>query len=47
MESLMNFAKENYDLISLAIGILGVLVAIVALVYELKAKKNKGKKKGK
>ena len=39
------FAKENFDLITLFVGLLGVVIAVVALVYEMKKKKrnNKGK----
>lgn len=44
MESISTFLKENYDLVSLLVGVLGVVIALVALVYELKKKKS-GKKK--
>ena len=33
------FAKENFDLITLFVGLLGVVIAVVALVYEMKKKK--------
>ena len=42
MDSIITFAKENVDLISLFIGILGVLVAIASVYVEIKNKrKNK------
>lgn len=44
MDSLFNFAKENFQLISLFVGVLGVIVAFIAVIYELKAKKRKKKK---
>ena len=44
MESISTFLKENYDLVSLLVGVLGVVIALVALVYELKKRKS-GKKK--
>lgn len=44
MDSISTFLKENYDLVSLLVGVLGVMIAIIALVYELKKKKS-GKKK--
>ena len=30
MDSIMTFLKENYDLLSLAVGLIGVLVATLA-----------------
>lgn len=44
MESISTFLKENYDLVSLLVGVLGVVIALVALVYELKKKKSDKKK---
>ena len=41
MDSLLTFAKENFDLISLFVGIVGVGVAIVSLIVELKKKRKK------
>lgn len=41
MDALMSWAKENYDLISLFVGILGVVVAFISLYYEIKRKKEK------
>jgi hypothetical protein len=39
MDSLSTFLKENYDLLSLAVGLIGVLVAVLALFHELKKRK--------
>lgn len=41
MESITAFLKENYDLVNLMVGALGVFVAVLALVYELKKKRKK------
>ncbi len=41
METIMTFAKENYDLIGLLVGIVGVVLAIVSFVDELKKRKAK------
>ena len=41
MDSLLTFAKENFDLISLFVGIVGVGVAVVSLIVELKKKRKK------
>ena len=44
MEAIMDWAKENYDLISLFVGIIGVVIAVISLMYEIKKKKEKEKK---
>ena len=41
MDSMMTFAKENFDLISLVVGILGVVVAVVALIVEIMKRRMK------
>ena len=43
MNTIMSWAKENYDLITLFVGFAGLVVASLSLVYELK-KKRKNKK---
>jgi hypothetical protein len=43
METVSAFLKENFDLVTLLLGILGVIIAFIALVYEIK-KKSKSKK---
>ena len=40
----MSWAKENFDLICLFVGVLGVLVSIVSVIYEIKKKRNNRKK---
>lgn len=39
MNSITTFLKENFDLVMLLVGILGVVVSIIALAAELKKKK--------
>ena len=39
MDAIWNWAKENYDLISLFVGLVGVVIAVISLVYELKKRK--------
>jgi hypothetical protein len=39
MDSITTFLKENFDLVMLLVGILGVVVSIIALAAELKKKK--------
>ena len=41
MDELMTWAKENYDLISLFVGLVGVVIAVISLMYEIKKKKEK------
>ena len=43
METVSAFLKENFDLVTLLLGILSVIIAFIALVYEIK-KKSKSKK---
>lgn len=44
MDTLINFAKENYQLICLLVGLLGVVIAFVSLIHEIKARKRKKQK---
>lgn len=39
METIMSWAKENFDLICLFVGMLGVLISIVTVIYEIKKKR--------
>ena len=41
METFMSWAKENFDLITLLVGVIGVLIAILSLVDEIRKRKNK------
>lgn len=43
METVTALLKENFDLVNLLVGVLGVFIAFIALVYELK-KRSKNKK---
>ena len=47
MDSIITFAKENYDLITLFVGVIGVIIGFISLFYELKARKRKKKEKDK
>ena len=41
MDALMTWAKENYDLITLFVGVVGVVIAVISLYYEIQKKKQK------
>ena len=41
MDTMWDWAKENFDLISLFVGIIGVVIAVISLMYEIKKKKEK------
>lgn len=41
MDALSTWAKENYDLISLFVGLIGVVVAFISLISEIKKRNNK------
>ena len=43
MDAIWNWAKENYDLISLFVGLVGVVIAVISLMYEIKKKKSSKK----
>lgn len=47
MDAIMTWAKENFDLITLLVGMVGVVVALISLFCEIKRRKaidNKKKK---
>ena len=44
MESLIDFGKNNFQLICLLVGLIGVVVGIISVIYELKARKRKNEK---
>lgn len=44
MASITTFLKENYEMVSLFFGVLGVIIGIIGVIYEVK-KKSKNKKK--
>lgn len=39
METIISWTKENFDLICLFVGMAGVLISIVSVIYEVKAKR--------
>ena len=41
MDSISTFLRENYDLVVLFFSVLGVLIAFITLIYEVKKKKKK------
>ena len=41
MEALMTWAKENFDLICLLVGVIGVILAVISLFHELNERKRK------
>ncbi len=45
MEAIITWAKENYDLISLGVGVLGVLIGIISVIQAKKQVKQTKKKK--
>ena len=47
MDDIITFAKENYDLITLFVGMVGVVIAVISLIVELKARKRKKMNKDK
>ena len=40
METIMTWAKENYDLITLGVGVLGVLISVVSVIQAKKQAKS-------
>jgi hypothetical protein len=44
MDAITTWAKENFDLITLFVGFVGVVVAVISLIYEMKKKKVHKKK---
>lgn len=44
MDTIMSWAKETFDLICLLVGVLGVIISIVTLIYEMKVKRRNKKK---
>lgn len=41
MDTLVTWAKENFDVISLLVGLIGVIIAFISLVHELNGRKRK------
>ena len=40
MEAIITWAKENYNLIVLTVGIAGIVIAVLSLILEMKKRKN-------
>ena len=40
MDAISTWAKENFDLITLFVGVAGVVVGVISLIYELRKKKS-------
>ena len=40
MEAISDWAKENYNQICLFVGVVGVIIAVISLMYEIKKKKS-------
>ena len=40
MDVIMTWAKENFDLITLMVAILGVVISVIGVIYEVKKKKS-------
>lgn len=43
MEAITTWAKENYDLITLGVGILGTLIGVIGVIHEKKKAKQSKK----
>ena len=41
MDALITWAKENYELISLLVGIIGIIIGLISVVHELNERKRK------
>ena len=44
MDSLTTFAKNNFDLITLLVGVLGVVISVISVIYEVRKRKRNSKK---
>ena len=43
MDSLITFAKNNFDLITLLVGVLGVVISVISVIYEVRKRKRNSK----
>ena len=43
MDAITTWAKENFDLICLLVGIVGVAISIACVIIEIKKKRNRKK----
>lgn len=44
MSAIWNWAKEHYDLLSLLLGLIGVYISVLSLMYELRKRKKQNRK---
>ena len=44
MDSLITFAKNNFDLIILLVAVLGIIVSVISMIYEIKKRKRNSEK---
>ena len=43
MDAITTWAKENFDLICLLVGIVGVAISVACVIIEIKKKRNRKK----
>lgn len=43
MDSIISFAKDNFDFITLIVGFIGVMLAVISLLVEVRKKKEQKK----
>ena len=43
MDSIISFAKDHFDFITLIVGFIGVMLAVISLLIEVRKKKEKKK----
>ena len=43
MDSIISFAKDNFDFITLVVGFIGVMIAVISLLEEVRKKKEQKK----
>lgn len=41
MEQIVTFFKENWDLVGLGLGVIGIVIGVLSLIAEIKAKNKK------
>jgi hypothetical protein len=43
MDSIISYAKDNFDFITLIVGFIGVMIAVISLLVEVRKKKEQKK----
>ncbi len=41
MDSIITICKENFDLITLLVGVIGVVISVISVIYEVKQRKKR------